>query len=187
MVADAVLVQEMPGRRVVMLNNKINRLIYRIITIIFLAFNNAAYLNLAFASDKCPTIRYNGILNAKETIEEQLKIIQEASDCIGQKNQNRVGKWVCLVQNMVGIQNQENNINSIYAGQIKPTNDKFFFNIERTLQDTKAFYCKRAFGTETMSLDENPCIENFTGKSKSFFGASVDGYVLDSHTKCNFH
>jgi hypothetical protein len=111
--------------------------------------------------------------------ENNIQTIIDFGNCLKKENKERVGKYFCYVENMVGIQVDDKNKKT--SGNIKPSDEKFFITIEEISDNQKRISCDWGeFGLDS-NLDGhymNNCLANYKIKSSlknEIFGSSADG------------
>jgi hypothetical protein len=110
--------------------------------------------------------------------EENIARIMDSGRCLREEQHARVGKWFCYVENMAGIQTDEQR--RVTSGKIKPENEKFFVTISETSEEMKKLMCdKGEYGVNPYQPQSNHCLANFKiefSPSMGFFNDSVDTY-----------
>jgi hypothetical protein len=95
----------------------------------------------------------------------------------------RVGKWFCYVENMVGVQTDEQT-KQVSGGRIKPAAEKFFATISEISEETKLYQCDQGeYGINPDDPTTNYCLENFQiefSPAMGYFNSSVDTYNFTS-------
>src|SRR5262245_40496008 len=88
-------------------------------------------------SDRSSAICFetNYLFKPNGTKEENVKTILDFGKCIKNEQRMRVGKWLCYVSAMVGIQKQDND--NTFAGQIRAKDEKFFITISEISDHSK--------------------------------------------------
>lgn len=149
------------------------------IIVVLLSTLNAAFSERS-ASDVCNKLAVWSNTQSKDEIED---VILKWSECIKESQKARVGKYFCHINHMVGI--QVNSDNTIFAGKIKPDNDKFVITISERGPVLKKMMCDWSLGFALPDLlydkSNNLCVGNFDLEFFPNIGASNIYSAPDSY------
>ena len=110
--------------------------------------------------------------------EKNIKKIVDFGRCLREEQHERVGKWSCYVENMAGIQTDDQK--RVTSGNIKPDNEMFFVTISETSEELKKLVCDRGeYGVDPYQPQSNSCLANFKiefSPSMGFFRDAVETY-----------
>src|SRR5689334_20698288 len=81
----------------------------------------------------------SGNYELKGSFKENIQKILDFGRCVKQEQKARVGKWFCFVSDMAGIQGDKGNV---FAGRLKPKDEKFFVTISEITDDEKRDACE---------------------------------------------
>jgi hypothetical protein len=98
----------------------------------------------------------------KDNKQKNIKQILDFGRCVKAEEHERVGKWFCYVDKMVGIQiDDQKRVNS---GDIKPSTEKFFVTIKEISDDNKQLACdfgEYGIQSNLKFATGNSCLANF--------------------------
>jgi hypothetical protein len=152
--------------------------------------NPNVFYELGFAvslsSEACATCFPTAFELEKGNREKNIEQILAFGRCVKSEERARVGKWFCFVEDMAGI--QENDQKQKTVGRIKPANEKFFVTIKEVDDDKKRTACEWGEFGLSNNLDAgyaNACLANYEiefSPATGFFNSSADSYHFGSES-----
>ena len=97
--------------------------------------------------------------------DKNIQTILRYGQCVKNEQRERVGKWLCYVSRMAGIQTNESG--QAYSGRMTPREDKFFVTISEVSDDDKEIACRGGRWTEWQYRQLSP--QSVLGKLQIIF------------------